>query len=797
MAHKADESRDLQIVALRNAEEILRARDRAMSELRETKEALQAKILELQREREQFQVTLASIGDAVITTDAHGRVAYLNAIAEHMTGLSLADALGQPLTSVFNIINEDTREPVVPPVEAVLREGRIVGLSNHTVLIARDGSTTAIEESAAPIRDSAGNISGAVMVFHDVTERRRAEEALRQSEARFRTIFNQAAVGIVLADLSSRFLQANQKLAEVLGYGPDELQQRTLLELIHPDDEPNARQCLDRLASEQVSDISLEARCLGKDGSTIWTLSTIKLVKDQAGHPQYLIGIIEDATERKRAEEAQSRLVAVIASSDDSIISMDLNGIIESWNTGAHRLYGYTEQEMIGRTSIVLIPPDRSDEESAILKQIRNGQRIEHFETIRRRKDGSLVDVSISVSPIEDRQGKILGASKITRDVTQRKRNEAALREMDRRKDEFLATLAHELRNPLAPIRQAALISRTEKSTEAQKRWSYEVISRQVHHMSLLLDDLLDISRITRGTLELRLQVNQINEVIEAATETVRPIVDAKRHSLSVVLPDEPVQLVADPLRLAQILGNLLNNASKYSDPGGRIEVRVRSTPEEVAISVKDSGIGIAREAIGGLFDMFSQIKSIQDRSEGGLGIGLALTKGLVELHGGRVEAKSAGLGQGSEFIVYLPLRDLPAAPAMAANRDGPGAITRRRLLIADDNRDAAQSLAMLLELEGHEVRVVHDGRAALKVFEEFQPEVALLDIGMPELTGYEVARSVRNGTLGRAVTLIALTGWGQDRDKDRALAAGFNHHFTKPVEPDRITEILSALPRR
>ncbi len=789
-----EEDRQLRIAALRNADEILQLRQRAEQELRDAKAALERKNQELVQQREWYEVTLSSIGDAVITTDAQAAVNFMNPIAEAMTGWTMAEAAGVPLSKVFSLIDERTREPVEPPIAEVLREGRVVGLNHRTSLIGRNGAVTPIEDSAAPIKDRSGALSGVVMVFRDVTARRNAAAALNASEVRLRTIFNQAAVAIAITDLTGRFTQVNQKFADVFGYSIIELQQHTFEDLMHPADLPSAKESLVELVATEGPGLSLEKRCLRSDGIVIWTLSTIMLVADQAGRPQHLVGIVEDITERKRAEEAQSRLVAVIASSDDAIISMTLDAVVLSWNRGAQYMYGYTADEVIGSTTQALIPPDRSSEESGILDRIRKGERIEHFETKRRRKDGTIFDVSIAVSPIEDSRGRIIGASKITRDITQSKRTEAALRETDRRKDEFLATLAHELRNPLAPIRQAALISGSDTATDAQRRWSHKVISRQVHHMSLLLDDLLDISRITRGMLELRLEDTELADILEAAVETARPIIDAKRHAFTIAAPDESVQFKADPLRLAQILSNLLTNAAKYTDPGGRIQLRVECDQQNMVFAVNDSGIGIPAEALKSIFTMFSQVKSGTDRSEGGLGIGLALTKGLVELHGGRIEAHSAGPGQGCEFTVRLPRREAHMVPGAVPKTDQRVQGASRRVLIADDNQDAAETLGMLLEIEGHRVRVVHDGRSAIAAFAEFEPEVALLDIGMPQLNGYEVARHVREKLKARTVTLIALTGWGQERDKELALAAGFNHHFTKPVEPAQISEILRSL---
>lgn len=375
------------------------------------------------------------------------------------------------------------------------------------------------------------------------------------------------------------------------------------------------------------------------------------------------------------------------------------------------------------------------------------------------------------------------------RELANRQRAEAALRENDRRKDEFLATLAHELRNPLAPIRQAARITSSESADETQKTWAHDVISRQVQNMALLLEDLLDISRITRGTLELRKRHATLAHILESAVETARPAIDAKRHKLEVVMPRETIELDVDPLRLSQVLSNLLTNAAKYTDPEGHVRLVAELRGDEVTIRVSDDGIGIAADALPNIFTMFSQVAS--SRSGGGLGIGLALSKGLVEMHGGQLSANSAGLGQGSEFIVRLPLQaasHVPHAPAPAgqsANR------RRRRVLVADDNRDAGESLAMLLRLDGHEVEIAFDGPEALALFDRMKPEIAILDIGMPGLTGYEVAQRIRALRPARPVTLIAVTGWGQEADKARAAESGFDHHFTKPLEPDALSALL------
>lgn len=810
------EDKELLVAALRNAESIRIARQHAERELLVAKEALERRTEELRQQRKWFEVTLSSIADAVIAADARGIVTYLNPVAESMTGWTSAQASGEPVERVFRIVHEHTRQAVDSPICTALQEGKIAGLASHTALLDEDGSLIPIENSAAPIRNAQGNICGAVVVFHDATQRRRAEEAIRDSERRFRAIFTQAAVGLVVADLNHQILEANQKFCDLLGYSLDELRRLTVAHVTHPEDLPETQAHARALLAGEIPHFSLDKRYIRKDTTVIWCRTTVALLRDATGEAQQFIGIIEDITEHKEAEQAlrdvrsqrekiRSYMAAIVESSDDAIISKTLDGIIVTWNRGAERMFGYTAQEVVGKSITLLIPPNQANEEPAILQKLRRGERIDHYETVRVRKDGTLLDVSLTVSPVKDASGTIIGASKIARDITERKRAdnalrkeiaireraEAALREADRRKDEFLATLAHELRNPLAPIRQAALIAKAPTATEAQKRWSSDVISRQVQYMSLLIDDLLDISRITRGTLELRTEIVELAEVVRAAVEAAGPIIDAKRHMLSLELPSEPVHFVADPLRMSQVLSNLLTNAAKYTNPEGQLRLCASSAADAITISVLDNGIGLSAEATTSVFSMFSQVTSSRHHSEGGLGIGLALAKGLIELHGGEIEARSAGIGQGSEFTVRLPRQMVSPPRHEEVIHSSCAPLVRRRVLIADDNRDAAESLATLLQMEGHEVTVVHNGKDALAAFAAVQPEVALLDIGMPELNGYEVARQVRRGSLGRAVTLIAVTGWGQDRDKAQALAAGFNHHCTKPVDAECLRELL------
>ncbi|HKU77651.1 MAG TPA: PAS domain S-box protein, partial [Pyrinomonadaceae bacterium] len=583
--------------------------------------------------REVFRVTLRSIGDAVITTDIKGCVNYLNEVAESLTGWSHTEALGQPLERVFNIINEITRLPVESPATRALREGVVVGLANHTVLIRKNGQECPIDDSAAPIRNELGYVSGCVLIFRDVTAQRLLERD-----------------------------KANQLLTARL-------------------------------------------------------------------------------------------LAAIVESSNDAIISKSLDGVIQTWNAAAERLFGHTAEQAIGRHISLIIPPERIAEEDKIIARLKEGQRIEHFETERLGNDGQHINVSLTISPIKDGAGNVIGASKIVRDVTERKRLEDNLRKLasdlaenDRRKNEFLATLAHELRNPLAPISNMIEVVKRAGSNGELLKQAHETIERQLAHMVRLVDDLLDLNRITHDRLELRRSEVELATVIQQAVEVAQPLIDAAGQKLTIDLPDEAIYLNADRARLAQVFGNLLNNSCKYTRPNGAILLSAtRNGNDEVSVSVRDNGAGIPQDKIDSIFDMFMQVDRSSDRSQSGLGIGLTLVKRLVEMHGGSIEARSAGEEQGSEFVVHLPIVVHPAVASAPVSAVAPSASSsQRRILIVDDNRDSADSLAMLFEITGNQIYQAFDGVEAIELIEKHRPEVVLLDIGLPKLDGHEVCRRIR-----------------------------------------------------
>jgi len=509
---------------------------------------------------------------------------------------------------------------------------------------------------------------------------------------------------------------------------------------------------------------------------------------------------LKDIDERKSAEEAlkrhsqalqaaERRLSLLVESIGDHLVSYDHEWRYTFVNEGAARMLGRTKDELLGR-SIWDIFPDA----------IGNQYWHELHEAARTKAPSASEHYYAAwdcwfenrIYPNQD------GVTVFSSDITARKRmehllaeRERALLAADQRKNEFLATLAHELRNPLAPIRQAAHIARSPHASAEQVQWSHSVVERQVHHMSRLLDDLLDVSRISRGSIQLRLEAVALSTVIDAAVETARPLIDARRHTLSIHNHCSTLRLEADPSRLAQVLSNLLSNAAKYTDVGGRIELHADTVEGRLVVRVKDNGIGIVAQDLEAVFGMFTQLNSAIDRSEGGLGIGLALARGIAQLHGGSVQAASDGLGQGSEFVLRIPLHQ-HADPAVATAGDaGPGASKALKVLVADDNADAAETLAVLLGLDGHEVRTAHDGLAALVVAQSFRPDIALLDIGMPQLNGFELAAAIRREAWGRHTRIIALTGWGQEEDKQQARSAGFDAHLTKPVDPEVLKSLL------
>jgi PAS domain S-box-containing protein len=674
---------------------------------------------------------------------------------------------------------------------------------------------------STPLRSRAGNLVGMISTHwrqpHEPTERelrlldvvarqaadlidrKRVEDVLKASEARYRQLANLLPVAVYTCDASGAITYYNTQAATLWGRSPrlGDTNERfcgSELLLLPDGEELPHDQCPMAVALRDGSSFRERALDMRRpDGSQVSVRVNIDPILDASGDIIGAINVFHDVTDLRRAEAAVAKLAAIVQSSTDAIISMDLNGVITSWNEGAELLFGYTAQETVGRPLTMLIPPERLSEEADIVARITRGERIEHFETQRRSKDGSLLDVSLTVSPIKDAHGRIVGASRIPRDITERVRAQAALREADRRKDEFLAMLAHELRGPLAPLRYVLEIMKRAEGDRDLLRQARDSMDRQLSQLVRLVDDLLDVGRISRGRLELKRERVELASVVRQAVEACRPLAEIAEVDLIVTLPREPLYLHADAVRLAQVVGNLLHNSCKYSESGAKVWLTAERDGAYVALSVKDTGVGIPPGKLDGIFEMFAQVDQSLTRSQGGLGIGLTLVKQLVEMHEGSVAAFSDGPNTGSEFVIRLPLLteepDARATPQPRAEEQrGP----RRQILVVDDNVDSAESLALLLRMTGNETHTHHDGLAAVEAAERLRPDVALLDLGLPRLDGYEACRRIRAQPWGKQIRLVALTGWGQEEDRRRSREAGFDAHLVKPVDFGTLTELLA-----
>ena len=782
-------------------------------------------------------------------------------------------------------------------------------------------------------------------------------------ERELKQCLEHAAEGLHWVGPDGTILWANQTELDLLGYSRDEYIGHNITEF-HVD-QPVINDILARLTRGETL-LNYEARLRRKDGSVrfVQINSNVLWRENEFLHTRCFT---RDVTDRKAADELALRLADIVENSEDAIISHDLDGIVTSWNPAAERLYGYAACEMIGQSLSSIIPTGREAEESDVVRRIRKGERVAPFDTLRRHKDGSIVEVSLSISPIRDRDQRIVGASKMARNIRRRKRLEArdkflvhlddvirpltdadeitltaatrlgqhlranrcayatvepdqdtfqlignytsgvesivgrytfrqfgeecrrlmragqpyvvtdaehderitesdrmayaktAIRAVicvpilkqerfvaamavhtvtarawepdevelvqrvasrcwdslerarierervqllqsaeaaNRAKDEFLAMLGHELRNPLSPILTALELMRLRGSGDSERERT--VIERQVAHLTRLVDDLLDVSRIARGKVELKEEVVEMAEVVATAIEMASPLLEQRSHTLDVDVPRRGLLVRGDSIRLSQVVSNLLTNAAKYTPPSGHVSVRAAEEDDAVVLRVRDSGIGISADVLPRVFDLFVQEGQAIDRAEGGLGLGLTIVRNLVERHGGTVSALSDGRGKGSEFVVRLPAAGEAAAEVSPPVESGDGATRRRaddrlRILVVDDNLDGAEMLAAALAIKGHDTRVAHDGPTALDVAGEFRPHIAFLDIGLPVMDGYELAAQFRERSHLRDTRLIALTGYGQESDRDRTAAAGFHHHLVKPVDLRAVDAVVAA----
>lgn len=641
----------------------------------------------------------------------------------------------------------------------------------------------------------------------DVTQRKDQEEQLARLSAEVESqakLFDAALSNITdlayVFDSDARFLYVNRPLLELFGLPSSEVIGKNLFELDYP---PELAKRLDteiRGVLATGKSMRGETYFTAADGSEDHHEYIFNPVFGENGKVAAVAGSTRFTTERKNAEASMRRLAAIVESSDDAIISKDINGIITSWNKAAERMLGYKPEEVIGRSITMLIPEGRGDEMHRILERVRRSEHVDHYETVRRRKDGTLIEVSLTVSPLKDSAGNVIGASKIARDISEKKAHEATLRQAkeaaeaaNASKDRFLAVLSHELRTPLTPVLMAVSLLELDPSTPESVRGDLAMIRRNVELETRLIDDLLDLNRISAGKVRLDPEIVEIDTAVREVCEICRSQISEKSIELRLDLGGKGLSASADSSRLQQVLWNLLNNAVKFTPQGGTIAISTRATPAgNVAIAIKDSGIGISKDELGRIFEAFEQGASEAVQRSGGLGLGLAISKALIDLHGGTLRAESEGRGLGATFTVELPIeRGAPSVipeKKVSETYDQGKAL---RILLVEDHPDTAAMLARLLESDGHAVRMAGDVATALELLRDEPSDLLISDVGLEGGTGYDL---LREAAKIRPIPAMAMSGFGMDEDTRRSLEAGFLEHFVKPLDYEQLRAAIRRL---
>jgi PAS domain S-box-containing protein len=560
----------------------------------------------------------------------------------------------------------------------------------------------------------------------------------------------------------------------------------------------------------------IETLCRRRDGSLVPIAMTVTALREPEGEIVGVSRMARDLSGRRRVEPGALRLAAIVESSDDAIVGKDLNGIVFSWNRGAERIFGYTAEEMIGRSIRTIIPDDRQSEEDDVIERIHRGERVHHFETLRRRKDGSVLPISLTISPIRDPDGVVVGASKIARDITERKQAEAerarllnVAQEASRLKDEFLATLSHELRTPLNAILGYTRMLRSGLIGADKEGRALDTIERNATSLTEIIEDVLDVSRIISGKIRLNVRPVDLQTVIRESIEAVRPAADARNIRIECILDSSEAPVSGDPERLQQILWNLVSNAVKFTERGGRVQIRLEHADSHIELIVSDTGIGIVPEFLPYVFERFRQADSGVTREHGGLGLGLAITKHLVEMHGGTIDVASRGRGAGSTFRVKLPLmivnateRDEPRTHPRAHRAGTNVAVAPLpgiSVLAVDDDMDALMMVREILEAAGAEVTTADSAHQALSLVEVTAPDVLLADVGMPRMSGFQLIEEIRRSPIRRVreIPAAALTAYARSEDRAHALRSGFQLHLAKPIDPGELMAAIASLAKQ
>ncbi|MDB5342689.1 MAG: domain S-box protein [Schlesneria sp.] len=750
-------------------------------------------------ERQNLLMTLTSIGDAVIVTDAAARVTLVNSVAKQLLGQS-GELIGRSLADVFPVVHRATKVAATASLAKALQTGEVVASVDDLILLRPDATEIPIEHSAAPIRDESGATTGIVLVFRDCTQRRELQRAAKEREHRFRRMFETPLIGIAVGNGAGFLEEANDAYLDLIGYQRGELGESSL----SWGGVPAGQSPLNESAQVELSETGIckpfERTYRNSTGQEVPVLVSAARLSDQQDR---IVVYVMDLTQSRRTEaayrESESRFRVLSECMPQKVWTARPDGQLDYLNQTLIAYAGRPKEELTGWGWLDVIHPDDVEPHLKGWRQsVASGEMFE-IEVRLRKESGEYRWHLTRALPIYASDTQVVTWLGTNTDIHDQKLAEESLREEHRRKDQFLAVLAHELRNPLAPLSNAVQVFSSMRLDPSKASDLLAIMQRQIRQMTRLIDDLLDLARITQGRILLRRDWTSAKSIVSVAIEAVQPMVNERQHQLTVKQPDEDIWLNADAARLAQSLTNLLHNAAKYTSPQGRIDLIVEKENSCVLFRVRDNGAGIPANMVNRVFDLFMQVEQTLDRSHGGLGIGLTLVRTLIELHGGSVFAQSSGTGQGSEFTIKLPLSAEPSTPATKtpAKPVESAPLPELNVLVVDDIQASAKTLVLMLKAVGQKADAIFDGRSAITKISDGNFDIVFLDIAMPGMDGLEVARELRQNPRLQSLTLVALTGFGQEEDRQRSIQAGFTEHLVKPTSLELLTAVISRVAAR